>query len=128
MYFRGEGRPQDIAEGWRLLRLAATQGHAEAQYDLGITYISVTKGGQKDDVEARRLLRLSAAQGHAGALAGLGIMYSAANGYERLIGTHDDVATASGGDGKSWRYLVFSFQIPPQTAHFFSIASEFSCF
>jgi len=38
MYNEGLGVPQDYKEAVRLYRLAAEQGHAEAQYNLGQMY------------------------------------------------------------------------------------------
>ena len=37
-YFHGEGVPKDFSEAARLFRKAAEQGHAYAQYRLGIMY------------------------------------------------------------------------------------------
>ena len=38
MYEHGEGVPQDYAEAVRWYRLAADQGYASAQYNLGVMY------------------------------------------------------------------------------------------
>ena len=38
MYANGEGVPQDAAEAVRWFRLAAEQGYASAQYNLGVMY------------------------------------------------------------------------------------------
>ena len=38
MYASGEGVPEDDAEAVRWYRLAADQGHADAQYNLGWMY------------------------------------------------------------------------------------------
>ena len=46
----------------RLYRLAADQGHAEAQFNLGVMYVKGT-GVPQDYTEAARLLKLAAAQG-----------------------------------------------------------------
>ena len=54
---------KDDAEAVRLYRLAADQGFAAAQKNLGVMFAS-GRGVQKDNVEAVRLYRLAAAQGH----------------------------------------------------------------
>jgi TPR repeat protein len=54
---------QDDAEAVRLYRLAADQGFAGAQKNLGVM-LSKGRGVAKDDAEAVRLYRLAAAQGH----------------------------------------------------------------
>eukprot|EP00966_Prymnesium_polylepis_P264842 6118254-Prymnesium_polylepis.1 len=64
MLLNGLGGPQDDVEARRLHGLAAAQGHAEAQYELGAMHTN-GRGGPQDDEEARRLYGLAAAQGHA---------------------------------------------------------------
>jgi TPR repeat protein len=74
MYSTGLGRPQDDAEAVRWLRLAADQGHAQAQADLALFY-SNGLGVAQDYAEAVRWLRLAADQGQINALHNLGGMY-----------------------------------------------------
>ena len=62
MYSRGEGVPQDYAEAVRWYRLAAEQGDAEAQFNLGVMYTD-GKGVPQDYVLAHMWFNLSAAQG-----------------------------------------------------------------
>ena len=62
-YYGRNGKPQDYKEAVRLYRLAADQGNAVAQYNLGICY-EFGKGVAKDLDEAIRLYRLAAEQGH----------------------------------------------------------------
>jgi TPR repeat protein len=70
-YYHGYGRVlQDYTEAARLFRLAAAQGHADAQFNLGYIFES-GKGVETDRVEAIRLYRLAAAQGNAYATAAL---------------------------------------------------------
>ena len=57
----------------------AEQGHAEAQYILGVMY-SRGLGVPKDDREAVSWIRLAAEQGLAGAQVNLGIRYSTGDG------------------------------------------------
>ena len=44
MYANGEGVPEDHAEAVRWFRLAAEQGDAEAQYNLGLMYAKSRRG------------------------------------------------------------------------------------
>ena len=70
----GLGVAQDDAEAVRLYRLAAAQGLADAQYNLGDMLEHGKKHGKgvaKNRAEAIRLYRLAAAQGHANAFAAL---------------------------------------------------------
>ena len=75
----GEGIPQDDAEAVRWYRLAAEQGHASAQYNLGLMYDN-GEGIPQDDAEAVRWYRLAAEQGSASAQNNLGVMYSNGEG------------------------------------------------
>ena len=52
--------------------LAADQGHADAQYNLGLMYAN-GEGVVEDDAEAVRWYRLAADQGHADAQHNLGL-------------------------------------------------------
>ena len=38
MYVQGRGVPKDVMKAFKLFRLAAEQGHATAQYNLGVMY------------------------------------------------------------------------------------------
>ena len=62
MYARGEGVPEDDAEAVRWYRLAAEQGLAAAQLNLGGSYAN-GEGVPEDHVLAYMWLNLSAAQG-----------------------------------------------------------------
>ncbi len=62
MYDVGMGAPQDYGEAGRLHRLAANQGHAQAQVNLGIIY-SQGQGVPKNSVQAYRWYTLAASQG-----------------------------------------------------------------
>ena len=63
MYFEGQGVGQDLAAaaGWFLM--AAKQGHAEAQYCIGLRYIE-GKGVKQDLAAAMGWLLKAAEQGH----------------------------------------------------------------
>ena len=79
MYAMGRGVPQDDVEAVRLYRLAADQGQASAQYNLGVMYDD-GRGVPQDDAEAVRLYRLAAEQGDACAQSNLGVMYANGQG------------------------------------------------
>ena len=66
--------PEDDAEAARWYRLAADQGLADAQNNLGLMYDN-GEGVPEDDAEAVRWYRLAADQGDAGAQ-NLGVMYA----------------------------------------------------
>ena len=88
MYGIGQGVPQDYAEATKWYRLAAEQGHADAQFNLGRMYAnkvsnwvarlraSLDLGVPHDDAEAVKWYRRAAEQGHAGAQFNLGVMYA----------------------------------------------------
>jgi TPR repeat protein len=65
MYANGEGLSQDYAEALKWYRLAATQGDARSQSNLGIMYAN-GQGVPRDLSEALNWFRLAAAQGDAG--------------------------------------------------------------
>ena len=79
MYRDGQGVSQDDAEAVRWFRLAADQGYADAQYNLGLMYVN-GQGVLQDYAEAVRLFRLAADQGDARAQYNLGYMYEAGGG------------------------------------------------
>ena len=60
-------------------RLAAEQGHAKAQYNLGFMY-DEGYGVPEDDKQAVKWYRLAAEQGDAGAQVNLGFMYDNGDG------------------------------------------------
>ena len=74
-----EGVTQDDAEAVRWYRLAAEQGDAWAQTNLGVMYEN-GRGVTQDDAEAVRWYRLAAEQGHADAQYNLGWMYDTGRG------------------------------------------------
>ena len=73
------GPESDPAEAAKWYRLAAEQGNAIAQFNLGRSYTG-GKGVLKDDAEAVRWFRLAAEQGHAEAQGVLGAMYALGQG------------------------------------------------
>jgi TPR repeat protein len=56
--------PKDDREAARLFKLAADQGNADAQTNLGILYANGRGGLPKDDREAARLFKHAADQGN----------------------------------------------------------------
>ena len=64
MFHFSQGVAQDYAEAARLYRLAAAQGNAGAQSNLGYIFEN-GNGVAKDRAEAIRWYRLAAAQGNA---------------------------------------------------------------
>jgi uncharacterized protein len=73
------GVAQDDAEAVRLYSLAAAQGDARAQVNLGYMFEN-GRGVAKDDAEAVRLYRLATAQGDARAQVNLGVMFENGQG------------------------------------------------
>ena len=74
MYANGDGVPKDSFEAVKWYRKAAEQGHADAQYNLGLAY-RYGRGVPKDDAEAVKWYWKAAEQGDAEAQGNLGSMY-----------------------------------------------------
>jgi hypothetical protein len=79
MYGEGLGVKQDYVEAVRWFKLAASQGDALAQNNLGVMY-GKGQGAAQDYVEEVKWYKLAAAQGHAGAQFNLGNIYKNGNG------------------------------------------------
>ena len=79
MYETGEGVPENDPEAVRWFRLAADQGDADAQSNLGVMYAN-GEGVLEDDPEAVKWLRLAADQGVVAAQFNLGVMYANGGG------------------------------------------------
>ena len=79
MYSKGEGVAQDYKKAIRWYVLAAQQGHARAQFNMGVFYY-VGETVPQDYSEAFKWYTFAAEQGHAGAQTNLGIMYSEGEG------------------------------------------------
>jgi uncharacterized protein len=65
-YSTGNGHPQDLAQGVKWYRLAATQNHALAQFNLGLM-LAAGEGEPRDDAAAMGWIRRAAESGDAGA-------------------------------------------------------------
>jgi TPR repeat protein len=83
-YDYGTGVDRDQTEAVKWYRLAAAQGNAQAQLNVGVCYAE-----GKDHTEAAKWYRLAAAQGHARALYNLAASYESGNGVPK------DLAEAS---------------------------------
>ena len=70
---------QDDAEAVAWFRKAAAQGHADAQYNLGVMYAN-GKGVPQDFAEAIAWYRKAAVQGHTAAPFNLAVMYTTGEG------------------------------------------------
>ena len=74
MYSQGQGIPRNDKTTVKWLTLAAEQGHANAQFNLGWMYDN-GYGVPKNDKVAVKWFTLSAEQGYASAQFNLGVMY-----------------------------------------------------
>ena len=79
MYDLGKGVPQNYKEAAKWYRLAAEQGDAKAQYNLGVMYHK-GQGVPQNYKEAAKWYRLAAEQGIAKAQYNLGLMYGLGQG------------------------------------------------
>ena len=66
MYDNGKGVAQDYSAAMKWYRMAADQGHANAQLSLGVMYEN-GRGVAQDHSEALRWLHKAQVQGHEGA-------------------------------------------------------------
>jgi TPR repeat protein len=63
IYANGHGVPADDKEAVKRFRLAADQGNANAQYNLGLIY-EIGAGVSEDNKEAVKWYQMAADQGH----------------------------------------------------------------
>jgi hypothetical protein len=82
MYDNGLGVVKDYVEAVRLWKLAAAQGHAQAQFNLGNSYKN-QRGVFQDYAEAIRWYKLAASQGSGRAQHSLGLMYGNGQGVKK---------------------------------------------
>jgi hypothetical protein len=132
-YEQGQGVPQDYAEAVKWYRLAAAQGDAKAQFNLGLAY-EHGQGVEQDNAEAVKLFRLAAAQGDARAQRDLGTMYELGKGVTQdYVRSHMwfNLSAASGWGGgidlfsvMEQRDLVAAKMTPQQIAEAQKMASE----
>ena len=74
LYYSGDGVPQDDAEAARWYRFAAEQGHAEAQYSLGLLIYHIGRGVPQDNRQALLWINLAVSQGEENAKRALGVV------------------------------------------------------
>jgi TPR repeat protein len=79
MLRRGQGVPQDYKTAVKWYTLAAEQGNANAQFNLGLMYDNGL-GVPQDDKTAVKWYRLAAEQGITAAQGNLGAMYAVGTG------------------------------------------------
>ena len=117
MYSNGEGVPENDAEAVRWYRLAAEQGDATAQNNLGFMYAR-GEGVPEDDVEAVKWYRLAAEQGDATAQTNLGVMYAIGAGLRqnnvRAYAWFSVAAAQGDEDARSKRDIISETLTPEQ--------------
>ena len=126
---RGEGVPQDDVQAMKWYRLAADQGSASAQFNVGGMYDN-GRGVPQDDVQAVKWYRLSADQGDADAQSNLGVMYANGTGVpQNYAQAHKwfSLAAAQGDvNGAKNRDLVAKLMTPQQIAQAQELARNWS--
>jgi TPR repeat protein len=127
MYDNGEGVPKDDAEAVKWYRLAADQGYALPQFNLGLMYDN-GEGVPKDDAEAVKWYRLAADQGYALPQFNLGLKYFNGEGVPKdLVQAHAwwNIAGASGDeDAKKNLAIVEKQMTSEQKAEAMKLARE----
>ena len=115
----GEGVPEDDAAAIRWYRLAAEQGNAGAQLNLGLMYTR-GEGVPQDDAEAVRWYRLAAEQGQVIAQFNLGVNYDRGEGVPKgAVNAYAwfNIAAARGyTNAKKAKELVAADMTQPQIA------------
>ena len=115
MYRRGQGVQQHTKTAVKWYRLAAEQGLADAQYNLGVTYHK-GDGVPQNDKTAVRWWKLAAEQGNTSAQNNLGSMYALGKGVIKdFVYAHMWLNVAAmNGDRKSAKLRdIVSKQITP---------------
>ena len=103
MYRKGEGVSQDYKIAVKWYRLAAEQGYADAQFNLGVMCDNGT-GVTQDDKAAVKWYTLAAEQGDADAQSNLGVMYGTGKGViQNYVYAHVwlSIAASSGEGGNA---------------------------
>jgi TPR repeat protein len=110
---------QDYAEAVKWYRLAAQQGNASAQFNLGFRYDN-GQGVVQDYVEAVKWYRLAAQQGNASAQYNLGLMHAKGKGVvQDYVKGHSwfNLGAASGNaNSVQGRDIVAKLMTPQQIA------------
>ena len=107
----------DYAQALKILKPLAAQGHASAQFNLGVMY-DTGRGVTQDYKEAVKWWKLSAAQGYADAQFNLGIMYENGKGViQDYASAHmwwNLASSAGDADGAKNRDIVAKLMTPQQ--------------
>jgi hypothetical protein len=125
MYLYGRGAPQDDKTAVKWLTLAAEQGNARAQNNLGGMYDN-GRGVTQDDKTAVKWYTLAAEQGVAEAQFNLGLMYADGQGVPQdYVRAHMwlNIAALNGQDPKP-RELVAKQMTPSQVEKAQNLARE----
>ncbi|MEQ1584169.1 MAG: tetratricopeptide repeat protein, partial [Candidatus Nitrotoga sp.] len=104
---------QDYKEAVKWYRLAAAQGDAVAQYNLGLSY-ALGQGVLQDYKEAVKWYRLAAAQGDADAQFRLGEMYEQGRGVKQNYVRAHMWFNLSGGGAVEFGDLLATFKMTSQ--------------
>ena len=127
MYEEGAGIAQDYAEAMRWYKLAAAQGNAFAQNNIGDMY-QEGNGVAQDYAEAVRWYKLAAAQGNTDAQFNIGKMYQSGNGVaQNLVRAHmwSNLSALNGdADSVKLRDAVAAKMTPQQIAEAQKLARE----
>lgn len=104
-------RHGDYAKALHEWQPPAEQGHADAQYHLGLLYAN-GQGVQKDDVQAWQWYEKAAVQGHAEAQANLGILYDYGRGVQQdfKVAVYWLRLSAKQGNDSAQRRLGFMYE------------------
>ena len=94
-YFSGRGLTKDEKEAARYYKLAADQGHADAQCCLGVSFANGA-GVPKNVQEAARYYKLAADQGHAEAQCCLGVCYDVGEGVPKNVAAKSALTSKKG--------------------------------
>ena len=107
----------DYAQALKIYKSLATQGDADAQFNLGVMYRK-GKGVTQDYKEAAKWYRLAAAQGYANAQFNLGVMYDKGQGvtqdYASAHMWYNLVGSTGDADGAKNRDLIAKEMTPQQ--------------
>lgn len=122
----------DYETALTLWRPLAEQGHAGAQFDLGVMFANGL-GVPENDVEAVRWYRLAAEQGNAAAQLNLGVMYADGRGVPQSyteavrlyrLGAEQGYGFAQNNLGAMYRHGTGVRQNYPEAVRWFRLAAE----
>jgi TPR repeat protein len=118
MYQYGQGVTQSYQEAVKWYKLAADQGHASAQNNLGRIYANGGQGVSQNYQEAAKWYRLAAAQGVAEAQYNIGVLYANGQGvtqdFARAHMWYNLASSAGDADGAKNRDIIAKIMTPQQ--------------